>query len=84
MRELAAALASRVTTIRDGRADPGIGDQVDRVYQLALSRQPSDEERRLGIETLRELESEWTGQPRKALETYCHTILNSAAFIYVD
>jgi hypothetical protein len=82
VRELAAAFASRVTTIHDGRSDLGV--QVDTIYQLALSRRPSDEERRLGITTLKEFETEWTGQPRKALETYCHIILNSAAFIYVD
>lgn len=58
--------------------------QVDTVYHLALSRPPSDSERRLGIETLKELEAQWQGQPQKALETYCHTILNSAAFLYVD
>jgi hypothetical protein len=58
--------------------------QVETVYELALSRPPSDEERRLGIETLKELESRWQGKPNKALETYCHAILNSAAFLYVD
>ncbi|MBC8353827.1 MAG: PSD1 domain-containing protein [Planctomycetes bacterium] len=84
VRDLAKAFASRILEMNDGHADPGDGVHVDTVYQLAMSRQPSDEERRLGIETLKELESEWTEQPRKALETYCHTILNSAAFIYVD
>jgi len=42
------------------------------------------EERRLGIEALRELEEEWRDRPGRALETYCHTVLNSAAFVYVD
>ena len=62
----------------------GQGVQVDAVYRIALSRQPSDEERSLGVETLKKLESKRKGQPQMALETYCHTILNSAAFIFVD
>ena len=90
VRTLAAAVAARVEKIL---VDKGIqvdlgeetrGRQVDTVYRLALSRPPSDEERNMGIETLKELESAWQGQPHKALESYCHTILNSAAFLYVD
>ena len=54
------------------------------VYQLALSRLPTAEERRLGIETLEKLVDDWQGDRQAALETYCHTILNSAAFIYID
>jgi hypothetical protein len=59
-----------------------------------LSRLPSDQERNIGIETLKELEVAWQGKPYKelgsfsadssALETYCHSIFNSAAFLYVD
>ena len=41
-------------------------------------------ERQLGIETLKEMASLWPADPRGPLETYCHTILNSAAFLYVD
>ena len=33
---------------------------------------------------LAELELKWQGEPGKALERYCHVILNSAAFLYVD
>jgi hypothetical protein len=84
IRALAAAMASRVGEITD---QPGGGDlnaQIDTVYRLALSRPPSDRERTIGIETLTELNSAWQGNSHKALETYCHTILNSAAFLYVD
>ncbi len=33
--------------------------QVDTVYELALSRLPSDIERRIGIESLNQLQTEW-------------------------
>jgi len=58
--------------------------QIDLVYQLALSRSATAEERRLGQETLRQLEAHWKGNPTAALDTYCHTIFNSAAFLYID
>ena len=82
VRELAAAFASRVSAMVPGSEDRG--SIVDAVYGLALSRSPSEQERRIGIESLQELGSAWQGQTERALETYCHTILNSAAFLYVD
>jgi hypothetical protein len=84
VRELAAAFAGRVEGLLDIRDRNDRGVMVDRVYQIALSRSPSEKERRLGIATLKELEATWSGDRRRALETYCHTILNSAAFVYVD
>jgi hypothetical protein len=81
---LAIAMAERVEALLapDKRTDRRA--QIELVYQLALSRSPNDEERQLGIETLKDLEDAWQHQPRAPLETYCHTILNSAAFIYID
>jgi hypothetical protein len=70
--------------------------QVDAVYLIALSRAPTSEEKKLGIEALEQLADEWekqlsaSGKPDreaaelKALATYCHAIMNSAAFLYVD
>lgn len=84
VRDLAAAFAARVEGLLAGRKQNDRGACVDFVYQIALSRPPSERERRLGIETLQELESASNGQQRAALETYCHTILNSAAFLYID
>ncbi|MBT6485918.1 MAG: DUF1553 domain-containing protein [Planctomycetaceae bacterium] len=84
VRELAAAFAVHVEELSDERDKNDRGAMVDRVYQLALSRSPSENERRLGIATLKKLETTWKGDRRRALETYCHTILNSAAFVYVD
>lgn len=84
VRELATSFADRVETLLREKSSKDLGDAVDLVYQLALSRLPSDVERQIGIETLQELEVVWDGKPDAALETYCHTILNSGAFLYVD
>ncbi len=81
VRELAAAFADRVESI----AGPDSArDQVEAVYQLALSRYPSSEEMQIGVDALRELEAAWNGSGDGPLVSYCHTILNSAAFLYID
>jgi hypothetical protein len=87
VRELATAFAANVAAIlRDSEAEghDAHGAQVDTVYHVALSRPPTGLERRIGIETLKELTTAWRTEPQAALETYCHTILNSAAFLYID
>jgi len=80
VRELSRSFAERVSK----RASNEPGELVDAVYELAVSRRPDATERRLGIQTLNELRAAWRDKPLAALETYCHTILNSAAFIYID
>jgi len=77
--------ASRVE--REVGSDPAT--QVERVYLLALSRSPSQGEKLAGVEALRNLKEEWAKThlrtaSTKALATYCHAIVNSAAFMYVD
>ncbi len=57
---------------------------VETIYNLSLSRTPNDVERRLGVEALDILQTDWQGDRHAALATYCHTILNSAAFLYID
>lgn len=57
---------------------------ITRIYETALCRAPSQDELRLGSESLGQLVSHWNGDRHKALETFCHTLLNSAAFLYVD
>ncbi len=87
VRQLASALAKRVTEISHTESPESEDAErvwVNTVYQLALSRPPDAAERRLGIKALRQLKLQWNGDQTAALETYCHTILNSAAFIYVD
>ena len=58
--------------------------RVDTVYALAFTRKPTAEERQLGIEALQQFEASWSGNSIAALESYCHTIFNSAEFLYVD
>ena len=86
VRELAAAMAARIeeTVVGDGESAPDSGAKVDAAYHLALSRPPSEAERRLGRETFIQLQKEWEGSMTGPLEVYCHTLLNSAAFLYID
>jgi hypothetical protein len=73
--------------------------QIERVYLTALSRLPSSDEAELALATLAELTDHWskrlagaadpaeTSQNEaslRALSSFCHTILNSAEFLYVD
>jgi hypothetical protein len=92
VRELAARFADRV--LQFAGADPA--QQVQRVYWVALSRRPSTEEQQASLQMLIDLTRQWTqtgpnaGKPseteaaRKALTTLCHTVMNSAAFLYID
>ncbi len=83
VRDLATAFAARIDKgLGENNSDPGA--KVTAVYHLALSRSPSDDELRLGIETLEDLTLDWQGDKNGPLVTYCHTLLNSAAFLYVD
>ena len=81
VRELAAAFAVRVGRLAGSQGD---GARVELVYRLVLCRFPSKEEKQLGVSTLKKLKLDWDGNSKKALETYCHTILNSAAFLFID
>ncbi len=90
--DLAGHFAQRV--FRKAGTDPT--KQVELVYLIALSRPPSDEEKDVGRDALGKLLDQWTkqladsGKPDKeaaalkALTTYCHAIMNSAGFLYVD
>lgn len=76
VRGLSGALAARVDAlvVGDGESAAGAAAKVDLLYKIALSRAPTEIEQKLGVEALREI----------SLEAYCHAILNSAAFIYID
>jgi hypothetical protein len=77
---LADALANRLIEL--SRDD--VPARIDLLYRLILSRSPTEQERRIGIEGLNQLRRDWSGDEHAALTTYCHTLLNSAAFLYVD
>jgi hypothetical protein len=88
--QLATEFAKRIR--RDAGGYPA--RQVEAVYLIALSRAPTAEEKKLGVESLEALADVWEKQlsgesvretaELKALATYCHAIMNSAAFLYVD
>ena len=92
VQQLAEQFAQRVS--REVGAEPS--KRVERVYLIALSRFPNDEEKQIGLKALSQLTEQWANNPaaagkidpdavrHKALTTYCHAIMNSASFLYVD
>ncbi|MBS0263649.1 MAG: DUF1553 domain-containing protein, partial [Planctomycetes bacterium] len=89
--ELAEAFARRI----ESDAGAETARQIERVYLLALGRAPDPEELALGQSTLSKFVDRWVNAPgtgnrdradaaHQALATYCHAILNSAEFLYVD
>jgi hypothetical protein len=82
VRDLAGAMAQRVRQITGEGADPAVVVQI--VYRLALSRDPDEQEQQLGTAALDALQHAWGDDSKAAVTSYCHTLLNSAAFAYVD
>ena len=91
VQELSDSLAARVR--KDAGSDPQ--KQIELVYWLTLSRGPTPEESKDCLESLlklRRLErKDPKGEPvmddvaeQRALAKICHTLFNSAAFIYID
>ncbi|MBI1917859.1 MAG: PSD1 domain-containing protein [Planctomycetes bacterium] len=88
VQQLAGAFARRVA--REAGADPT--RRIERAYWIALSRPPTTEERIVGLRALAELTRSWAKQGRpgeevpadRALATFCHALLNSAAFVTID
>jgi hypothetical protein len=85
VRESADAFARRVA--REAGTDPT--QRIERAYRIALSRLPSAEEWSVGLRALAELTGSWAKHGQKdaaerALATYCHALLNSAAFVAID
>jgi hypothetical protein len=81
VQQLAECFARRVR--KEAADDPP--RQVERVYLISLSRHPSAEEKRIACDALARFAKEWgKDSQQKALATFCHAIMNSAAFVYVD
>jgi mono/diheme cytochrome c family protein len=82
VRLLADGFAERVK--REAGADPQ--RQIDRVYWIALSRPPTENERKASLETLAGLGKQASREDDGlfALAKLCHAALNSAAFLYID
>ena len=83
IRALADALARRVSE----EAGDDLGEQIDTIFWLALSRPPTAEEKSIVSEELREAYDAASSSPdmrMRLLARLCHTMINSTAFIYVD
>jgi mono/diheme cytochrome c family protein len=102
---LAESFAERVRK----EAGPDPEKQIEQAYWIALSRAPSEEERKISLDTVRRLSdsrgtkaqsaaaSSLAAKPGAAAATlgtedptatalaeFCHTLMNSAAFVYID
>jgi mono/diheme cytochrome c family protein len=85
---LADQFAKRV--IAEAGTDPAVG--VEHIYWIALSRAPSSSEKDIGVAAIKSLADEWTKAGRmdpttvrlRSLTGYCHAMLNSAGFLFVD
>ena len=90
--ELAESFAARIR--KEAGSDPEM--QIQRISLIAFGRLPDDEEQRIARDALTQLETKWTlhlnsagsADPevarQKALTAYCHAIMNSAEFLYID
>lgn len=90
--ELAGRFAARVRN--EAGDDPD--DQIERIYLIALSRAPAPDEKDTASTMLADLTAAWeqaiaankvpadTPAADRALASYCHAMLNSAAFLYID
>ena len=77
------ALASRAAAGQSPR------EQAREAHSRALGRAPTAAELARAEQDLARLQERWTAvgdadPARRALESYCHVLLNSAAFLYVD
>ena len=90
IRQLSASFASRVL-----EEATDMEEQIQWIYQTALSRPATAQELKLGLSTLSQLQEHWSAHLKSqktstldaqqmALKTYCHTLMNSAAFLYID
>jgi hypothetical protein len=76
------------------RATGDWASQVEQVYLIALGRKPSGDERQLGADTLARLAEAWQNAApadgadvpaeQRALTSFCHTLINTAEFLYID
>lgn len=61
--------------------------QIERAYWMALSRPPSAEEKAASLQAFsrfRQLEKPASDVSQRALASFCHALVNSAAFLYID
>lgn len=94
LRESAQYFAGRVIDA----AGTSVEKQIERVYLTALSRYPTNDEINLGVQAISGFNRDWLThmavamppEPKNsksqwlALAAYCHVLLNSPDFIYID
>lgn len=79
--ELAQHFADRIQN--EAGDDPR--EQLKAVYRWAYSAEASEEELANDLQVLAELHEAWgAGHEQSALASYCHAVLNSARFLYVE
>ena len=68
-------------------------DALAKVHVLALSRSPTEDEMSLATKIVQQLQAAWEAKApaaerdkaqSRAVANYCHAIMNSAAFLYID
>ena len=93
VRNLSQSFAEAVRSYSADRAE-----RVRRVFTTVTGRLPTEEERTVALNSFDRLAAVWRDHQAtlseeeqkefnvelKALATYCHTMLNSASFLYVD
>jgi hypothetical protein len=89
--ELAGSFAERI----EREAGDNSLDQIVHIHKIAFGHEPTDDARDVATSMLRKLTELWTEKigsgstapheaARRALANYCHAVMNSAAFVYVD
>ncbi len=93
VRELSVEFAKRIEReVGDDRVR-----QLERVYEIALSRKPTEEEKQLSLSVMEQIAAEfataWDSEASttneitlqtQALASFCHVIMNSASFLFAD
>jgi len=92
--EFVLAQAAHLATLAAGEAETTPEERVSKVWQLALCRSPSDEEREMGVSfintQLETIKAEETKLPenvtpdQQAMANLCQALLTSNEFLYVD
>jgi mono/diheme cytochrome c family protein len=79
-----AKLAERLSSRVAREVEPGapLRARVESVSWIALSRPPTKEEEEAALEGISRMAGAWTAEG--AFTAYCHALINSAAFIYID
>ena len=57
--------------------------QVRLIYEVALARPPTNEERRLGVQFLKRKPAKDDNSDKSVLVHYCHAIMGLNEFIYI-